>query len=63
MHTINIVFSKFLSQYLCILYLVGLKNGYIFLCKIHWPKERNFTGHDSYTRRAYLKYVINLAIM
>ena len=28
-----------------------------------WPKERNFTGRDSYTRRVYLKYVINLAIM
>ena len=37
---------------------------YSLLTRFIWPKERNFTGRDCYTlSRAYLKYVINLAVM
>ena len=36
---------------------------HVFCARFIWSKERNFTGRDHYTRRAYLEYVISLAIM
>ena len=52
MHTINIVFQVF-----AIVSMYPVSSGFEEWIR---PKERNFTGSDSYTRRAYLKYVIKI---
>ena len=64
MHTINIIFFQVFAIVSMYLVSSGFEESiHLFFARFIWPKERNFTGRDSYTLRAYLKYVINLAIM
>ena len=34
-----------------------------FCARFIWPKERNFTGRDSYTRRAYLRVIRSMVTL
>ena len=62
-HTINVVFSSFFhSIYISCIFWVW-EWIHPFVQDSFGQKRETYTGHDSYTRRAYLKYVINPVIM